>query len=350
MIKNLQGLDLGWRTLFHVPHRNPTMVQVNITNRCNMVCPMCPREVLDLPQNDLPVEKALRIIDRLDGARKLALVGLGEPLLHPDLDRMIEYAEARGIQTQITTNGLLLLDKNRIRQLVNTGLHDLAFSLESLDGISSFGHQNRAITEIVERSIRIRNEMGRKEPQVTVQIALLSEVLERLDEIVEWANRAGVDHINITRVNALLIPNLRRPGLAEEKNFFKKLRVLRKKYPLRIDCFQDQIFPGLLGFLYREILPLARLEKWCIKWSYYMYIDVHGDIFPCSGLFPKEKALGNIFQDKISDVWNGPGFRALRVSRARRIPCRFCDNLRLRQRVSPGYQKLRELLKESVAK
>lgn len=343
-------MNLGLRTLFHVPHRNPTMVQVNITNRCNMVCPMCPREVLDLPANDLPVEKALRVIDRLEGVQKIALVGLGEPLLHPDLDTMIRYAESRGIQTQITTNGLLLADEDRVRNLIKTGLHGLAFSLECLDGTSSSGHQNQKIKETVEGCLRIRNEEGRKKPHITVQIALLHEVLDAMDEILKWAHDAGVDHINITRVNALLDPGLRRPSLHEEKSFFKKLRALRNKYPLRIDCFQDQIFPGLLGSLYSKILPLARLEEWCIKWSYYMYIDVNGDVFPCSGLFPKEQSLGNIFQHKISDLWNGPDFRALRSSRARRIPCKFCDNLRLKQRVSPGYKKLKELLKEGIKK
>ncbi len=290
------------------------------------------------------------VIDGLEGIQKVALVGLGEPLLHPDLDRIINYAESRSIQTHITTNGLLLDDENRIRELFKTGLHGLAFSLEDLHGTSSSGHRNDRIMEIVENCLWIRDELGLREPRITVQIVLLHEAINAIEEIIQWAHRVGVDHINITRVNALLDPGLRRPDLNEEKRFFKTLGVLRSKYQLRIDCFQDQIFPGILGYIYRKLLPLARLEEWCIKWSYYMYIDVNGDVFPCSGLFPKELSLGNIFKDQISAIWNGPDFRALRSSRARRIPCKYCDNLRLQQRVSPGYKILKNLLKENIKK
>ena len=341
---------MGLRTLFRVPEQNPAMVQLNITNRCNMVCTMCPREILVIPEVDLPVESAIRIIGSLKGVRRIALSGLGEPLLHPHLDRLIEFAEKQGIRSQTTTNGLLLADDERARRLIRTGLHNLAFSLEGIHDFPPSGHQNRKIAEIVENFLRIRSRLGSKTPLITVQIVLLHEVMNAMEEILEWAHKVGVDQINLLRVNALLNLGIQRPSFAEEEAFYRKLKHLRKKYPLRIDCFYDQIYPGLLGYFYKKVIPLTRLEDWCIKWSYYMYIDVNGDVFPCSGLFPKEKPMGNIFRHSLSEVWNGQAFRDHRSSRARRIPCRFCDNLRLKHRTSPGYEKINELLQEELRK
>jgi radical SAM protein with 4Fe4S-binding SPASM domain len=220
----------------------------------------------------------------------------------------------------------------------------LTFSLEDLSGTSSSGHQNKRVRAIIENCLRLRAKLGLKRPRVTVQIVLLPETIKTLKEIVEWACRSGVDHLNISRVNRVLDPELPRPDLEEEQACFHTLRSLRKTYPLRIDCFQDQIYPGILGALYRRLLPLAGLEAWCVKWSYYIYIDIRGDIFPCSGLFPPELSLGNIFTHRLPDIWNGPRLRTLRSSKARKIPCRFCDNLRLQMRTSPGYKKIKELI------
>jgi radical SAM protein with 4Fe4S-binding SPASM domain len=199
----------------------------------------------------------------------------------------------------------------------------------------------------VEDCIRIKEELGLRKPLITVQVVLLQETMRAFAEIMAWAHSAGVRHVNVTRVNAILSPDLPRPDRNEEKIFFRTLGALRRKHHVRIDCFQDQMFTGMLGFLYRKLLPLAssRLEEWCIKWSYYLYVDVNGDLFPCSGLFPKEKTLGNIFRDEIASVWNGPDYRALRSSRARRIPCRYCDNMRVKQRVSPGYEMIRQSMR-----
>lgn len=55
----------------------------------------------------------------------------GEPLLHPDLHRMVERSVGLGLSTYVTTNGILL--KSRIDQLYDAGLRSLTIGFYGTD-------------------------------------------------------------------------------------------------------------------------------------------------------------------------------------------------------------------------
>lgn len=340
MMKLKSGVELGLRTIFRAPSRLPKMVQIAITSSCNMTCKMCPREKIETSNTHLDAEVAKDIIRRIDGVPRIALVGLGEPLLHPKLEEIIQYATGRGIYVQVTSNGTMLRKEERMRKLFASGLDAIAFSLEGLTTKSELGHDNDAVAWNIARFISLRNSLGLKKPYVTIQTVMLSEIMAEIPELVRWAEDIGAEQVSLSRTNAILIPELVRPSVAEEQVFFKTvLRKLREKHKIRIDCLQDQILPGPLGRLYRLVLPVARLKTWCLKWSYYTYIMDDGEVRPCSAFYPKEMALGNIFENSLEEIWNGTRYDALRKSQAKWNPCIVCDNLRMKQRVSPGHGK-----------
>src|SRR6202011_6111269 len=55
----------------------------------------------------------------------------GEPLLHPDLDRLIEHVRSRGIIAGLITNGYLLTPQ-RVNQLNDAGLDHLQISIDNV--------------------------------------------------------------------------------------------------------------------------------------------------------------------------------------------------------------------------
>jgi cyclic pyranopterin phosphate synthase len=65
--------------------------------------------------------------DLLDDAKKVGIWSVrfygGEPLLHPELSRMVDYATQLGLQPYVTTNAVLLRDK--IDELYAAGLRQL---------------------------------------------------------------------------------------------------------------------------------------------------------------------------------------------------------------------------------
>src|SRR3989338_8288293 len=41
------------RCLFNTPSKIPVEAQIEITNKCNFTCPMCPREIMDVPLTNM---------------------------------------------------------------------------------------------------------------------------------------------------------------------------------------------------------------------------------------------------------------------------------------------------------
>lgn len=99
----------------------PRRLEVAITSFCNLRCIGCRygRDFMTGTQLSWPVVR-----DLLDDAREIGVWDVrfygGEPLLHPALPQMVEYAVRSGLQVHVTTNAILLAD--RIDDLYGAGL------------------------------------------------------------------------------------------------------------------------------------------------------------------------------------------------------------------------------------
>ena len=74
----------------------PKKVYVELTTRCNLQCPMCLKfsEGSCIDEGDLPLAFFKKLAPSLAHTEFLVLNGIGEPLLHPDLDEIIAIARA----------------------------------------------------------------------------------------------------------------------------------------------------------------------------------------------------------------------------------------------------------------
>ena len=78
----------------------------------------------------LPFEDFVRLIDGLPGLDRLTLQGLGEPLLHPRLVDMVEYASARGVRVGFNSNATLFTEMI-CERLIRAGLGWLHISVDA---------------------------------------------------------------------------------------------------------------------------------------------------------------------------------------------------------------------------
>lgn len=88
------------------------LVQIELTNKCNLDCVYCPRPHLKRKKESMKLETFEKILEVFGGNTKA--VGLskdGEPLLHPDFNLFIDKLTAvhRGM-IDIYTNGILLTE------------------------------------------------------------------------------------------------------------------------------------------------------------------------------------------------------------------------------------------------
>jgi molybdenum cofactor biosynthesis enzyme MoaA len=100
---------------------DPRSIFITLTADCNLRCKGCRygRDFMPGAQLPWPIVR-----DLLDDAKELGITGIrlygGEPLIHKDIVRIVEYSIGIGLNTWITTNGILL--KKKIDDLYHAGL------------------------------------------------------------------------------------------------------------------------------------------------------------------------------------------------------------------------------------
>jgi len=106
-------------------------VYIEITNCCNLSCSFCPTSKRDLEFMDIDFFEG--ILDELVGVTEYIYLHVkGEPMLHPDLIRMIELCHQRKMKVNLTTNGTLM--NKWYKQLLEAdGLRQVSFSLQSFE-------------------------------------------------------------------------------------------------------------------------------------------------------------------------------------------------------------------------
>jgi molybdenum cofactor biosynthesis enzyme MoaA len=101
---------------------------------CNARCGFCGFALDKLPHQDrnyVPIEGALEAVEILyrHGVRYLE-IDAGEPLLHPDLEKIIRRASALKMTILLVTNGFLLYEKT-IHRLADAGVTDFIISIDA---------------------------------------------------------------------------------------------------------------------------------------------------------------------------------------------------------------------------
>jgi MoaA/NifB/PqqE/SkfB family radical SAM enzyme len=123
-------------TALRFPYR-PVNAHLIPVRRCNLSCAYC--NEYDDHSAPVPTGKVLARVDRLAalGTGIITISG-GEPLLHPDLELIIQRIRQRGAIATLITNGYLLT-RERIRRLNRAGLDHLQISIDNVlpDAVSN---------------------------------------------------------------------------------------------------------------------------------------------------------------------------------------------------------------------
>ncbi|MDS1032351.1 radical SAM/SPASM domain-containing protein [Porphyromonadaceae sp. NP-X] len=117
-------------------------IYIEITNSCNFHCSFCFSTTQ--PTRFISVKNFQTIVEKIKPyTNYIYLHVLGEPLLHPQLEEILNVAEREGMNVNITTNGSLLKARKElilnhpIRQL-NISLHDAEENIPAANWESFF--------------------------------------------------------------------------------------------------------------------------------------------------------------------------------------------------------------------
>lgn len=186
----------------------PSRLFVETTTRCNMKCQMCVKQSMggDLKEGDLSFELFEALEPALPTAESLILNGIGEPLLHPDLEAFVKRAKALmppeswvGFQS----NGLLL-DENRASSLMSAGLDRICLSLDAICPDTFRKIREGGEVEDMEEAFTALNKAKKLHPgsklQVGVEFVLMRDNIYQLPDVLRWAASQGVSFALVTHI------------------------------------------------------------------------------------------------------------------------------------------------------
>ena len=139
-------------------YRKPSSVLVEPTNDCNLGCVMCYRGKRKIGYMDFGL--FTKVVDDLAsiGDVRLGLCVGGEPLLHPQISNMLEYAMAnrnRFSEVSLITNGMLL-SKVVADTIVKLNVDRVTVSLDGVGDVTERirrGSDYRIVEENLDLSI-----------------------------------------------------------------------------------------------------------------------------------------------------------------------------------------------------
>jgi len=318
----------------------PFQVVWNITRACNLKCIHC-YENAGLPgQDELTTEEALKGIDILADAGVLILAfSGGEPTIRPDILKLIQRSNDRGMYTAVATNAIVFASRKKVKEFKKAGLQ---FAQISLDGLNPETHDKfRGVPGAFKKTVQgIKNCVAE---DLFVEIATTATHFnyKEIPAIIEFAEKLGVNWFMVynfvpTGRGVDIIESDLTPSEREEilKICWNKMKtagidVLSTAPQFARIAQETEAQPTLIGeagviassvcsgteayvvptHFYNPKLPgqLKRLADFiggCGAGRFYISLEPNGDIFPCV-FFPHEDAVkvGNLFKDDFEEVW-----------------------------------------------
>jgi MoaA/NifB/PqqE/SkfB family radical SAM enzyme len=137
----------------------PTLVDLEITNRCNLRCDVCwfwgKSGIGDrYGKLEMSTDEIYTLIDEVRYYKPSIYIGGGEPFVRDDIFKILEYIKNCGLTISLTTNGTLL-DDDKIEKIVELGIDGITFSVDGdeklhddIRGIGTFKKVTRSIKSL----------------------------------------------------------------------------------------------------------------------------------------------------------------------------------------------------------
>lgn len=314
-------------------------IYVETTNQCNLDCVTCMRNVWEEApgrMSDAVFQSILEGVRSIQPTPSIFFGGYGEPLTHPRIVEWVAQAHQAGAVVEMITNGILLT-KERSRQLIDAGLDRIWVSLDGATPESyadvRLGATLPDVLENLRQLKELRGAMCIAPPHLGIACVVMKSNIADLPELIRLGKSLGADQFSITNVLAHT-PELREEMLYRHASHEGPLAHSQWS-PLimlpRIDIntltgtslLEVLKSPHSLAMNRQEVYssgntcPFVEKSSVSIRWD--------GAVSPCLVLLHNHESyldnhirrsqaylLGHLPQQPLLEVWNLPGYRALR--------------------------------------
>ena len=240
---------------------HPIMAHIIPIRRCNLACAYC--NEYDNYSKPVPLSTMLHRIELL-GNLKTGVITLsgGEPLLHPELDSVIEGIRKNATLAGLITNGYLLT-ADRVKRLSDAGLDYLQISIDNVkpDEVSKkslkvLDKKLQVLAEHADFHVNINSVLGGGIHNPEDALVVGKRAME-----LGFTSTVGIIHDGDGQL---------RPLADREREVFLEMKKFEKKHFSRVNYFQENIAKG-------------KPSDWrCRAGSRYLYICEDGLVHYCS--------------------------------------------------------------------
>ena len=269
----------------------PIYVEVSPMGACNHRCTFCSVEYIGDSTGSLDptlLSERLHEMGSL-GVKSIQYAGEGEPLLHKQINQIVEQTHVAGIDVAFITNGVLLDKLENINELQWVRVSLNAGTRETYAKV----HQTKP--EDFDRVVaNLKAAVQRKGTcAVGAQMTLIPENQSETEIFKALGTEIGLDY---TTIKAYLTP---RPAVQTQySNFIPIVPVGDASCVVRENAFATHEIP------YKRCMSVPYL------WAYIM---ANGDVYACSAghLLDDRFMVGNIYQQTFKQIWQSNKRRRL---------------------------------------
>jgi pyrroloquinoline quinone biosynthesis protein E len=247
----------------------PIWAQLNITWKCNLDCVYCTE--YDNSKGHVAYDDLIHRIDKCKalGTLHTDLIG-GEPMLHPDLTRLMSYITASGMTTGMTTNAFLLTE-DRLKELMDAGMGRIQISLDALNPTPGVPKSLK--------TLRKKIEMVAKYPiWFRVNTVICEQTIDDVQEVAEFCMGLGVPvNFSVVHNRGRLTPSLNNKLYLERVRWLKEQKL--KGRPISTYYF-------LIDY-YEKALQGQPMDWTCQAGSKCFYVSPGGDFHFCYHVPPQ---------------------------------------------------------------
>lgn len=300
-----------------------------LTRACNLKCKHCFSSSGRQENNELTTNEVKKNIDSFAENRILYINFTGgEPLLRRDFFDILKYASTKNIFFDFSTNGYLLTDKT-VSNLKGTNVMQVQVSVDGLEET----HDNlRGVKGAFKRALKAIKLLSQANFDVVISCTVNRTNIKELPKLIDMALTVGASSFKTTLFIPIGQGGFNQEELAINSNDVQQLSLLmsKKKKELsgRLSIMLTSCYPWLLD----ESLP--RNPKWlrseyicCAAGTSNLFITSDGNVVPCP--FLREHVLGNLRNDRPSDLWKAKTLETFRKLKPMDLKgkCKECDYL-----------------------
>lgn len=253
----------------------------DITNKCNLRCKHCAAISL-LEQDKAEYKDWRKVIDYVSGfVDSISLLG-GEPLLHPEIEELIKYANSKGIKILIITNGQA--DSNIISAIMKQDIQSILVSFEGLEAAHDMVRGKGTWKKAME-TLKLLTALN-KTAKTQVGVNIVANKLNR-KEIISFIE--ATKHMNIAyQISALSLKgnaqanrDILEISIEEILDLFEELSEYNVLNPhIKINILNN--YPVLKNYLNKKFGTSYNVKGFtCDALSGSIYADPYGNICIC---------------------------------------------------------------------